>query len=107
MLGGRSAAPQCVTLPLIDLPEHAVNEQRRIADERIDRCSQFMRHAGEKLGLQPIGALYFLRLPLQTGVLFGQVGCRRPDPLLELAVECLERLVQPLDLDFLREIVQH
>ena len=54
-----------------------------------------------------IRALDFLRLPLQPRVLFGQVGGRLSDALFELAVQALERFIESLVLDLLREIVQH
>ena len=91
----------------VHLAEHAVEQQRRIADQRVDRRAQLVRHAGEKFRLELVRALDFLRLPLQSRVLLGQVGGRLADALFELAVQLLERFVQPLVLDLLREIVQH
>src|SRR5689334_3340891 len=107
MLGGGPPAAQRVTLPIVDVTEDTIDQKGGIADQRVDRRSQLVRHAREELGLEPIRALDLLGLPLQPCVLFRQICCRRPDPLFELAVHRLERFVKPLDLDFLREIVQH
>ena len=96
-----------VALLRVDVAKHAVEQQRRIADQRIDRRAQLVRHAGEKLRFELVRALDFLRLPLQSRVLLREVGGRLADALLELAVQLLERLVKPLVLDLLGEIVQH
>ena len=94
----RCSASRCFG---IHVAEHAVEHQRRVADERVDRRAQLVRHAREEFGLELVRALDFLRLPLQPRVLFGQVGGRLANALFELAVQALERFVKPLVLDLL------
>jgi hypothetical protein len=55
---------------------------------------KLVRHAREEFGFEPIRSLDLLRLPLQSSVLLGEVCVRGADPLFQLAVQLLERLVQ-------------
>ena len=96
-----------VALLGVHVAEHAVEQQRRVADQRVDRRAQLVRHARQELRLELVRALHFLRLPLEPRVLLGEIGGRFADALFELAVESLERFVQPLVLHLLGEIVQH
>ena len=100
----RASASCC---SIVHVAEHAVEQQRGVADQRVDRRPQLVRHAGEELRFELVRALDFLRLPLQPRVLLGQVGGRLADPLFELAVEAFQRIVEPLVLHLLGEIVQH
>jgi hypothetical protein len=65
-----------------------------------------VRHAGEELGLQSIRLLHLVRLPEQLRVLFLEVARRRANAILEVDVEPLELLVQPLVLDLLPQVVK-
>src|SRR6478609_4418215 len=49
MLRRGAAASQRIALAIVDVTEDAIDEQRRVANEGIDRRSQLVRHAGEKL----------------------------------------------------------
>ena len=82
---------QVVLLPLVELAEHPLEQHLGEADDRVERCAQFVRHAREELGLVPtrlgqLGALH-LELPVDTGV--GQ----RDGRLVREGLEQVTRLV--------------
>ena len=100
-------AIQAFFLPRRELAVDPVEHQRRVADERVDRRPQLVRHAGEELRLEPVRLLQLARLPLEPGVLLGEVGGGGLNAVLELARERLELVVEPLVLHLLGEVVQH
>ena len=102
-----AAASDVVPLPFRQLAGDAVEQQRRIADDGVERRAQLVRHAGEEVGLELVRFRQLLRLPEQPLVLLREVGCRGDDAIFQLAIELLERVVEPLVLDLLREVVQH
>jgi hypothetical protein len=42
---------QVLGLFVVDVAEHPLHQHFREADDRIERCAQFMRHIGEELAL--------------------------------------------------------
>src|SRR5262245_18541499 len=102
-----SAARDVVPLLLGQVPGDPVEQERRVADHGVERRAQLVRHAGEKVGLQLVGLRELLGLPEEPLVLLREIRRRRGDAPFELAVELLERVVKPLVLDLLREIVEY
>ena len=84
----------------------AVEQQRRVADDGVERRAELVRHAGEKVRLELVRLRQLLRLPEQPLVLLREILRRGGDAALELTVELLERLVQSLVLRLLREVVE-
>src|SRR5258707_109665 len=98
---------ESLLLPRRKVAVNPVQHERRIADERVDWRPQLVRHAGEEFRFEPIRLLQLARLPLEPGVLFGEIGRCRLNSLLELARERLELLVETLIFRLLGEVVEH
>ena len=107
VLRGGLDSREALFLPVGELAVDAVEQQRRVSDERVDRRAQLVRHAREKFRFEPVGLLELARLPLQPHVLLREIGRRRAHARFELAAELLQLFVQPLVLGLLGEIVQH
>src|SRR3982074_876373 len=89
-------AVESLFLPRRKVAVNSVQHERRVADERVDWRPQLVRNAREEFRLEPVRLLQLARLPLEPGVLFGEIGRCRLNSLLELARERLELLVETL-----------
>lgn len=56
---------QVLLLPLVDLAEHALQQHFREADHRVQRCAEFVGHAGQELRLVVARDLELLALRLE------------------------------------------
>ena len=68
MAAGVPDVAQVFLLPLVDLAEHALQQHFREADDRVQRCAQFMRHARQELRLVVARDLELAALRLELAV---------------------------------------
>ena len=71
----------------------------RVAEDRVERRPELVRHVGEELRLQRRGLLELDRLAPQQLVLLARVGGRLLNLALELVRRLLQLLVEPRLLD--------
>ena len=95
--GGRSTrcAPSCRLTGGVERPGNALQQHRRVAEHRVERRPELVRHVGEELRLQRRRLLELDRLAPQQLVLLRDVGGRRLNLALELVGRLLQLLVQP------------
>ena len=85
---------------------HALQQHARVAQDRVERRAELVRHVGEELRLQGRGLLELDVLAPEQLVLAHQLGGGLAHLLFQLVGGALELLVEPLPLQRLRPVVQ-
>ena len=93
MLRRGAAARDIVELPLGQVALDPIDQECRIADHRVERRPQLVRHAGEEIRLELVDLHQLFRLPEESLVLLRQIRRRLGDASFELAVELFQCLV--------------
>ena len=84
----------------------ALQQHVRVAEDRVERRPELVRHVGEELRLQPRRLFELDRLPPEQLVLRRQLGGGRLDARLQFVRRRLQLLVQPRALERLAPVVQ-
>ena len=87
-------------------PEHALEQHARVAEDRVERRPELVRHVREELRLRARGRLELERLPLEQLVLANELGGRVAHLLLEEARGLLQLLVERVLLHRLGAVVE-
>ena len=85
----------------------ALQQHVRVAEDRVERRPELVRHVGEELRLQARGLFELDRLPPEQLVLRRQLGGRRLDARLQFVRRCLQLLVELRALERLAPVVQN
>ena len=86
---------------------HALQQHRRVAEHRVERRPELVRHVGEELRLERRGLLELDGLAAEQLVLVRDVGGGRLNPPLQLVGRVLQLLVQLRLFDRLATVVQN